>query len=105
MGANPREMVPTPVNLEAAADGRVAGTLNFEIMIRISHFVDVERTNLLRFGHSTELLSALRIRNVDAGIWHAGRDKRWLVRWATGHETQLISQETQLTSSNVHRAA
>jgi hypothetical protein len=42
MGANPREMVPTPVNLEAAADGRVAGTLNFEIMIRISHFVDVE---------------------------------------------------------------
>ena len=50
--------------------------LNFEIMIRISHFVDVERTNLLRFGHSTELLSALRIRNVDAGIWHARRDQK-----------------------------
>jgi hypothetical protein len=76
MGANPREMVPTPVNLEAAADGRVAGTLNFEIMIRISHFVDVERTNLLRFGHSTELLSAARMRNVNAGFWHARRDQK-----------------------------
>jgi hypothetical protein len=99
MGANPREMVSTPVSLEAAADGRVAGTLNLEIMIKFSHFVMSSERIYYDLDTAPKLLLALRTRNAAPFLASKVSPKGSRSGGLLAKKRSLISQETQLISS------